>query len=60
MTKKILINLWYVPAFNIKIYIVQIVQKSEEPEPEEMMDLFVDMAPKIRKQKKIYVGKGIR
>ncbi|XP_023336605.1 uncharacterized protein LOC111707698 [Eurytemora carolleeae] len=32
-------------------------QKSEEPEPEEMMDLFVDMAPKIRKQKKIFVGK---
>ena len=24
------------------------------------MDLFVDMAPKIRKQKKIFVGKGIR
>ena len=37
-----------------------IFQKSEEePPPEETSDLFADMAPKIRKQKKVFVGKGI-
>jgi len=32
-------------------------KSEEEPPPEETSDLFADMAPKIRKQKKVFVGK---
>lgn len=32
----------------------------EEEEEKENIDLFADMAPKIRKQKKVFIGKGKR
>jgi hypothetical protein len=34
------------------------VSAGEEPEPVLEEDLFADMAPKIRKQKKVFIGSG--